>query len=122
MFPESHAYAFGITAYQMAWMKYYYPLEFYVAIFNQQPMGFYNLETLKEDAKRHGVNVLNPDINESQVKCIIKDEALLLGFLNVKSIGQSTAEAIVRGREQGGAVPHLGRRYAAHRVAAGVAG
>jgi len=102
MFPESHAYAFGITAYQMAWVKYYYPLEFYVAIFNQQPMGFYNLETLKEDAKRHGVNVLNPDINESQVKCIIKDAALLLGFLNVKSIGQSAAEAIVRGREQGG--------------------
>ncbi len=102
MFPESHAYAFGITAYQMAWLKYYYPLEFYVAIFNQQPMGFYNLETLKEDAKRHGVNVLNPDINESHIKCIIKNEALLLGFLNVKSIGQSAAEAIVQGRDQGG--------------------
>ncbi len=101
MFPESHAYAFGITAYQMAWMKYYYPLEFFVAIFNQQPMGFYNLETLKEDAKRHGIDVLNPDINESQAKCVIKDEALLLGFLNVKDMGTSRAEAIVEARDRG---------------------
>ena len=102
MFPESHAYAFGITAYQMAWMKYYFPLEFFVAIFNQQPMGFYNLETLKEDAKRHGVGVLNPDINESGVKCTIKDDALLLGFLNVRGMGESRAEAIVEARERGG--------------------
>jgi len=50
MFPESHAFAFGVTAYQASWLKYYYPLDFYTAIFNQQPMGFYNLETLKEDA------------------------------------------------------------------------
>jgi error-prone DNA polymerase len=72
MFPESHAFAFGVTAYQASWLKYYYPLEFFVAIFNQQPMGFYNLETLKEDARRHGVNVLNPDINNSNSKCTIE--------------------------------------------------
>ena len=102
MFPESHAYAFGITAYQMAWLKYYYPLEFFVGIFNQQPMGFYNLETLKEDAKRHGVGVLNPDINESMAKCTIEDGALLLGFLNVRGIGESAAEAIVEAREREG--------------------
>ena len=102
MFPESHAFAFGITAYQMAWLKYYYPLEFFVAIFNQQPMGFYNLETLKEDAKRHDVDVLNPDINESEVKCTIKDDALLLGFLNVKGLGESRSKAIVEARERGG--------------------
>jgi error-prone DNA polymerase len=102
MFPESHAYAFGITAYQMAWLKYYYPLEFFVAIFNQQPMGFYNLETLKEDARRHGVNVLNPNINESRIKCVIKDESLLLGFLNVKGVGQAGALAVVEARERGG--------------------
>ena len=88
MFPESHAYAFGITAYQMAYLRYYHPLEFLVAIFNQQPMGFYNLETLKEDAKRHGIDVLNPDMNQSQGKCTIKDGALLLGFLNVKGLGE----------------------------------
>ncbi|UCC16825.1 MAG: hypothetical protein JSU58_10800, partial [Dehalococcoidales bacterium] len=73
MFPESHAFAFGVTAYQSAWLKYYYPLEFFVAIFNQQPMGFYNMETLKEDAKRHGVKVLNPDINLSRTKCVIEN-------------------------------------------------
>jgi error-prone DNA polymerase len=72
MFPESHAFAFGVTAYQAAWLKYYYPLEFFVAIFNQQPMGFYNLETLKEDAKRHGIRLLNPDINRSCAKCTIE--------------------------------------------------
>ena len=44
-----------------------------MAIFNQQPMGFYNLETLKEDAKRHGIKVLNPDINKSQAKCTIEN-------------------------------------------------
>jgi error-prone DNA polymerase len=73
MFPESHAFAFGVTAYQASWLKYHYPLEFFVGIFNQQPMGFYNLETLKEDARRHGVQVLNPDINKSRAKCVIED-------------------------------------------------
>ena len=71
MFPESHAFAFGVTAYRMSWLKHYYPLEFFVGIFNQQPMGFYNLETLKEDARRYGVTVLNPDINASSEKAIV---------------------------------------------------
>ena len=71
MFPEAHAFAFGATAYHMSWLKYYYPLEFFVGIFNEQPMGFYNLETLKEDARRHDVTVLNPDINASLDRSII---------------------------------------------------
>ena len=71
MFPEAHAFAFGATAYHMSWLKYYYPLEFFVGIFNEQPMGFYNLETVKEDARRHDVTVLNPDINASLGRSII---------------------------------------------------
>ena len=101
MFPESHAFAFGATAYHMAWLKYYYPLEFFVAIFNQQPMGFYNRETLKEDAKRHGIAVLNPDINDSIEKCTIKDESLLLGLFQVQGVGEAAASSIVRAREAG---------------------
>ncbi len=102
MFPESHAFAFGATAYHMAWLKYYYPLEFFVAIFNQQPMGFYNLETLKEDARRHGVAVLNPDINASRGKCVIKDESLLLGFLQVLGLGEAGAASITGARDAAG--------------------
>jgi error-prone DNA polymerase len=92
MFPESHAFAFGVTAYQASWLKLYYPLEFFVAIFNEQPMGFYNLETLKEDAKRHGVRVLNPDINKSKSACVIENGELRLGFLNVASFGSVSAK------------------------------
>ena len=103
MFPESHAYAFGITAYHMAWLKYHHPLEFYVAIFNQQPMGFYNLETLKEDAKRHGITVLSPDINRSADKCVIEDDSSFrLGLLNVKGMGEANAEAILEARKRKG--------------------
>ena len=65
MFPESHSHAFAITAYQAAWLKRYHPLEFFVTLVNNQPMGFYPLETLKEDARRFGVPFLNPDVNLS---------------------------------------------------------
>jgi error-prone DNA polymerase len=128
MFPESHAFAFGVTAYQTSWLKYYYPLEFFVAIFNQQPMGFYNLETLKEDAKRHGIKALNPDINLSSSKCTIetyppdplavngerdkggevKKYALRIGFLNVTGLGKAAAKAIEAGRQKGGAFKSIG--------------
>ena len=51
MFPESHSHAFAVTAYQAAWLKRYYPLEFFVTLMNNQPMGFYPTETLKQDAR-----------------------------------------------------------------------
>ncbi|MBI2859563.1 MAG: hypothetical protein HYX90_10835 [Chloroflexi bacterium] len=108
MFPESHAFAFGVTAYQASWLKYHYPLEFFVGLFNEQPMGFYNLETLKEDAKRHGIRILNPDINRSQAKCIVEDGAIRLGFLNVLDVGKASAEAIAKGQQKAGVLGSVG--------------
>ena len=70
MFPESHSHAFGVTAYQAAWLKRYHPLEFFVTLINNQPMGFYPMETLKQDARRFGVPFLNPCVNLSDVSCI----------------------------------------------------
>ncbi|MFA6612745.1 MAG: DNA polymerase III subunit alpha [Dehalococcoidales bacterium] len=101
MFPESHAFAFGVTAYQAAWMKYHYPLEFFAAIFQEQPMGFYNLETLKEDAKRHGIKILNPDINASSSRCKIENGAIRLGLLNVRGLGDASAASIEEARKKG---------------------
>ena len=69
MFPESHSHAFAVTAYQAAWLKRYHPVEFFVALVNNQPMGFYPVETLKQDGRRFGVPFLNPCINRSGVDC-----------------------------------------------------
>ena len=51
MFPESHSHAFAVTAYQAAWLKRYHPVELFVSLVNRQPMGFYPVETLKQDAR-----------------------------------------------------------------------
>jgi error-prone DNA polymerase len=107
MFPESHAFAFGVTAYQASWLKRYYPLEFYIGLFNEQPMGFYNLETLKEDAKRHGITVLNPCVNRSNAEAVIEGESIRLGLLHVRRVGESQAGRIVAARDAWGAFGSL---------------
>lgn len=98
MFPEAHAYAFGITAYQATWLKYYYPLEFYLGLFNQQPMGFYSPETLKEDARRHGIMLLNPDVNQGEILCTAEENSIRLGFTYVRAIAEKTALVITSAR------------------------
>ena len=102
MFPESHAFAFGVTSYQIAWLKYYYPVEFYLGLFNQQPMGFYTPETLKEDAKRHGIPILNPDVNLSTKLCTVEADSIRLGLQYVKGLGDVAIQAMVGPREQSG--------------------
>ena len=88
MFPESHSHAFSITAYQAAWLKRYHPTEFFVALMNNQPMGFYPVETLKQDARRFGVPFLNPCVNRSLEKCAPNDNSVLLGLRFVKDVGR----------------------------------
>jgi len=108
MFPESHAFAFGVTAYQAAWLKRYYPLEFYLGLFNQQPMGFYTPETLKEDARRHSIAILNPDVNKSEALCTDKGAAVRLGLSYVRGVGEAAAKAVVHARSRGGPFVSLG--------------
>ena len=69
MFPESHSHAFAVPAYQVACLKRCHPLEFFVALMNNQPTVFYPMETPKQDARRFGVPVLNPCVNRSRAKC-----------------------------------------------------
>jgi error-prone DNA polymerase len=64
-FAKSHAAAFARTAYESAFLKLFYPAQFLVGLINAQPMGFYPVEVLVNDAKRHGVAALPVDINAS---------------------------------------------------------
>ena len=67
-FAKSHAAAFARTAYESSFLKLFYPAQFLVGLINAQPMGFYPVEVLVNDAKRHGVTVLPVDVNASAYK------------------------------------------------------
>ena len=98
MFPESHSHAFGVTAYQAAWLKCHHPLEFFVALMNSQPMGFYPVETIKEDARRFGVPFLNPCVNLSGMRCAPRNGSVLLGLRFIRDMGEESAKLIVEER------------------------
>ena len=67
-FAKSHAAAFARTAYESAFLKLFYPAQFLTGLINAQPMGFYPVEVLVNDTKRHGVTVLPVDINASSYR------------------------------------------------------
>jgi error-prone DNA polymerase len=71
-FPESHAMSFAYLVFASAWLKRYHPAAFCAALLNAQPMGFYAPQTLVDDARRHGVTVLRPDVNASDAKAILE--------------------------------------------------
>ncbi len=108
MFPESHSHAFAITAYQAAWLKAYHPLEFFVSLMNNQPMGFYPIETVKQDARRFGVSFLNPCVNRSDTRCVPDSGAVRLGLEIIKDVGAKSARLIVDERERHGSYESAG--------------
>ncbi|MFE5671606.1 error-prone DNA polymerase [Agromyces sp. NPDC056523] len=66
-FAESHAISFGLLVYASSWLKLHYPAAFLAALLRAQPMGFYSPHTLTADARRHGVELLRPDLARSGV-------------------------------------------------------
>jgi len=101
-FPKSHAAAFGILAYQSAWLHRHYPAEFLCSLLNAQPMGFYPPATLLRDGERRGVTMLPPDVNESMAGCTVEgSDGVRIGLGYVKGVGKS-AEDIVTERDRGG--------------------
>lgn len=74
-FPESHAAAFALLVYTSCWFKAWYPDVFCAAILNSQPMGFYAPAQLVRDAREHGVEVREVDVNDSDWDCTLEDDA-----------------------------------------------
>lgn len=71
-FPESHSVSFAYIVYMSAWLRFHYPAEYLAGLLNAQPMGFYSPNSLVQDAQRHGVLVLGPDVNASLHDCTIE--------------------------------------------------
>lgn len=98
-FPESHAASFAHLVYASAWIKCHYPAEFAAALLNSQPMGFYAASQIIQDATRHGVSVLEIDVNHSHWDSVASAEgrygSLRLGFRQIKGLSQGQADLIV---------------------------
>jgi error-prone DNA polymerase len=107
-FPESHAYSFALLAYSSSWLKCHEPECFLAAMLNSQPMGFYSPSQLVQDAKRHGVQILPPDVSYSDWDCTLcklgSDSnlpAVRLGLRMVGTLSEAGGERIVKAREHG---------------------
>jgi len=108
-FPKSHAAAMAVTAFQVAWLKRYYPAEFYCALLNEQPMGFYSPEVIANDARRHDIEIRGVDVNHSIVDCLIEDvpptesgkPAVRLGYKYVKGLAEASYQRLEDERANG---------------------
>jgi error-prone DNA polymerase len=94
-FPESHAISFALIAYASCWLKVHRTAEFYCALLNNQPMGFYSSATLIRDAKAHRVVVRPISVLSSEWLCTIEsDGAIRLGLSMIKGLDSATGKRI----------------------------
>jgi error-prone DNA polymerase len=93
-FPESHSASFALLVYVSSWLKCHHPAAFCAALLNSQPMGFYAPSQLVQDARRHGVEVLAPDVNASDWDCTLEAGRLRLGLRMVKGLSEEAGKRI----------------------------
>jgi error-prone DNA polymerase len=95
---NSHAASFALLAYASAYLKVHHPAQFYAAILNNQPMGFYAPATLVKDAQRHGQPVRSVDVTRSDWLSTVEDGAVRLGFMTVKGFREASGRRLVETR------------------------
>ncbi len=96
---NSHASSFALLAYASAYLKVHHPAEFYAALLNNQPMGFYHSATVVTDAKRHAMRVLPVDVTRSEwLSRPAGPRAVRLGLRCVKGLRERAAHALVAAR------------------------
>jgi error-prone DNA polymerase len=95
---NSHAASFALLAYASAYLKVHRPAQFYAALLNNQPMGFYHPATLVKDAQRHGLEVRPVDVTRSEWPATVEGTALRLGFLSVKGFREAAARHLCQAR------------------------
>ncbi len=117
-FPKAHGAAFGLLAYQSTWLRVHYFPELFVALLNEQPMGFYPSDALVHEAQRRGVAVHPPEVNASGVECEVDEAgAIRVGLGYVRGARRAEVEALVAAREAEG--PFRDLSELASRVGAG---
>jgi error-prone DNA polymerase len=102
-FPKAHGAAFGLLAYQSTWLRVHYSPEFLCSLLNEQPMGFYPPDALIHEAQRRGIEVLPPDVNESEAECDLGDgQRVRIGLGYVRGVREQEVKDLVAARQAQG--------------------
>jgi error-prone DNA polymerase len=111
-FPKAHSAAFGLLAYQSAWLRVHRAPEFLCSLLNEQPMGFYPPASLVNEARRRGIRVAAVDANRSRPLCHVESPreapelrgglVVRIGLGYVKGVRGEEMEALVAERDRGG--------------------
>ena len=107
-FNKSHTAAYGLIAYQTAWIKHHLPAEFFASLSSIESSNTGKVLLAMDDARKHDIEVLPPDINESHLQFAVAGEKVRFGLGAVKGLGTSAIEAIMEAREaEGGSFSSL---------------
>lgn len=101
-FNKSHAAAYAVVAYQTAWLKYYYPVEFMAALMTSVIDNSTKVSEYILVCRQMGIQILAPDINESVGVFSVSDGAIRYGLNAIKSVGKPVIEELIREREARG--------------------
>ena len=106
-FNKSHAAAYAVVAYQTAWLKHYYPVEFMAALMTSVIDNFNKVSLYIYTCKAMGIKILPPDINEGIGGFSVSGREIRYGLASIKGVGWPVVEGIIKEREAGGRYRNL---------------
>lgn len=101
-FNKSHAACYAVVAYQTAYLKYYYPVEFMAALMTSFIENAGKVTEYIYVCRQMGIEILPPDINAGKAEFSVKDGKMIYGLSAIKSIGKNVIDEIVKERETHG--------------------
>jgi DNA polymerase-3 subunit alpha len=107
-FNKAHATAYGIVAYQTAYLKANYPVEFMAALLTSEMANTDKVVVHMDECRAMGIGILPPDVNVSRFSFTVDGETIRFGLGAIKNLGQKAIEVIVASREQQGSFESLG--------------
>lgn len=99
-FNKSHAAAYCVITAQTAWLKRYYPTEFFAALMSTEMSDTDKVVKYIKDAQAHKIKVNSPHVNHSDYKFTVRGSEIFYGLGAIKGVGQSAVEAIIEAREE----------------------
>ncbi|MCM2283046.1 MAG: DNA polymerase III subunit alpha, partial [Bdellovibrionaceae bacterium] len=99
-FNKSHAAAYCVVAAQTAWLKNYYPVEFFAGLLTTELSNTDNVVKYTKDARNRGIVVEPPHVSHSEYRFTVEGEKLYFGLGAIKGVGESAIEAILEARRQ----------------------